>query len=72
MNSQNEQCYQLAISSPTDTIETVVLFTLRETSINMMSVIILFMADRSRVKYIYLPGRYMAGVCRECDYVIRV
>ena len=45
MNSQNEQCYQLAISSRTDTIETVVLFTFREMIINMMSVIILFMAD---------------------------
>ena len=56
MNSQNEQCYQLAISSPTDTIDTVVLFTFREMIINMMSVIILFMADRFRVKYIYLPG----------------
>lgn len=67
MNSQNEQCYQFAISSRTDTIETVVLFTFRETIINMMSVIILFMADRCRVKYIYLPRRYMAGMCRECD-----
>ena len=72
MNSQNEQRYQLAISSPTDTIDTVVLFKFREMIINMMSVIILFMADRFRVKYIYLPRRYMGGVCRECDYVIRV
>ena len=72
MNSQNEQCYQLAISSPTDTIDTVVLFKFREMIINMMSVIILFMADRFRVKYIYLPRRYMGGVCREWDYVIRV
>ena len=63
MNSQNEQYYQLAISSRTDTIETVVLFTFR--IINMMSVIILLMADRSQVKY-------MGGVCRECDSVIRV
>ena len=72
MNSQNEQCYQLAISSRTDTIETVVLFTFRKMIINMMSVIILLMADRSQVKYIYLLRRYMEGVCRECDYVIRV
>ena len=72
MNSQNEQCYQLAISSQTDTIETVVLFTFREIIIDTMSVIMLFKADRSRVEYIYLPRRYMAGVCRECDYVIRV
>ena len=34
MNSQNEQCYQLAIISPTDTIDTVVLFTFREMIIN--------------------------------------
>ena len=72
MNSQNEQCYQLAINSRTDTIETVVLFTFRKMIINMMSVIILFMADRSQVKYIYLLRGYMGGVCRECDYVIRV
>ena len=47
MNSQNEQCYQLAISSQTDTIETVVLFTFREIIINTMSVIMLFKAYRS-------------------------
>ena len=34
MNNQNEQCYQLAISSRTKTIETVVLFTFREMIIN--------------------------------------
>ena len=61
MNRQNEQCYQLAISSRTDTIETVVLFTFREMIITRMSVIILFMADRSRLKYIYLPRRYIGG-----------
>ena len=72
MNNQNEQCYQLAISSRTDTIGTVLLSTFREMIINMMSVIILFMEDRSQVKYIYLPRRYMGGVCSECDYVIRV
>ena len=72
MNSQNEQCYQLAISSRTDTTEIVVLFTFREMIITRMSVIIFFMEDRSRLKYIYLPRRYIGGVCRECDYVIRV
>lgn len=50
MNNQNEQCYQLAISSRTDAIGTVLLFTFREMIINMMSVIILFMEDRSQVK----------------------
>ena len=53
MNSQNERCYQLAISSQT---ETVVLFTFREIIINMMSMNKFFEADRTRVKYIYLPG----------------
>ena len=62
MNSQNEQCYQLAISSQTDTIERVALLTFREIIINTMSVIMLFKADRSRVEYIYLPRRYM-GEC---------
>ena len=69
MNSQNERCYQLAISSQT---ETVVSFTFGEIIINMMSMNKFFEADRSRVKYIYLPQRYMGRVCRECDYVIRV
>lgn len=64
MDNLNEQCYQLEFSWRTDTIETVVLFTLREMIVNVMSVIILFEADRAWEKNIYLPRRYM-GECVE-------
>ena len=53
LNSLNEQCYQLAFSWQTDTIETIVLFLLENWLSNMMSVIMLFKADWSWVKYIH-------------------
>ena len=65
MDNLNEQCYQLAFSWQTDTIETVVLFTLREMIINVMSVIILFEAARTWVeKHISPPEIYVGSVSR--------
>lgn len=72
MDNLNEQCYQLEFSWRTDTIETVVLFTLREMIVNVMSVIILFEADRAWEKKHISPPEIYGGVCREYDFVIKV